>query len=84
MVHPLKRFGVRCLYGAQRHTVVVVHINDADPEDLLATLHLAGDAGPELAYPRRFLSGLGEKAWIHGNGKQISSQSLSDQMLVEG
>ena len=63
VVHLLEGFGVRGRYGSQRHISVVVHINDADSEDLLAALLLAGAPGPELAYPGRFLSGLGEKQW---------------------
>ena len=75
--------GVGCLKGAERHTIVIVNVNQAFSQQFEAPLGTTGRTGPKLAKPGRLVSRLRDKARIHRNGTELPRAHLVRKEQVE-
>lgn len=83
VVHLLKGLGIGCLKGAERHTIVIVNVNQANPQQFEAPFGTTRRAGLELAKPRRLVSRLRDEARVHRNGTELTRAHLVRKGQVE-
>lgn len=75
--------GIGCLKGTEGHTIVIVNVNQANPQQFEAPLGTSRCTGPELAKLGRFVLRLRNKARVHRDGTELSRAHLVRKEQVE-
>ena len=83
VIHLLKGLGIGCLKGTERHTIVIVNVNQANPQQFEALLGTTRSARPELPKPGCLVARLRDKARVHRNGTELTRAHLVRKEQVE-
>ena len=83
VVHLLKGLGIGCLKDTECHTIVIINVNQANPQQFEAPLGTTRCARPELPKPGRLVSRLRNKARVHRNGTELTCAHLVRKEQVE-